>query len=207
MRVLLFRHGAVRHDGEKLFLGRTDLRLSAEGRRQAAAWKSCFQEKPPDRIISSPLLRALEFARIMAGDRKADVAVCDALSEIDLGDWDGRPMRHIQLTEPASWQARGDNLARFRPPNGESFEDVQNRAVSAFKKLISQDASELMVVSHAGVNRTILCYLLDMPLAHLFRIGQDYASLSVIETGPGRIRARSINIPCPREKPKPSPKS
>lgn len=197
MKVLLFRHGAVRHSGEKVFIGRTDLPLSAEGRRQAEAWRHCFQERPPGRVVSSPLSRALEFARIMAGDRAIDVEVCLELSEIDLGNWDGRSMSEIRQTDPTSWQERGRNLAQFRPPNGESFEDVQKRAVPAFEELVALSDPELIVVSHAGVNRVLLCYLLGMPLEHLFRIGQDYACLNVLESGPCRRRINSINVPCP----------
>ena len=75
----------------------------------------------PDRIVSSTLSRVLEFARIIAGDRAADVSACRALSEIDFGDWDGQPMKRIQRTDPASWQARGEDFARYRPPGGERF--------------------------------------------------------------------------------------
>ncbi|MEE4112594.1 MAG: histidine phosphatase family protein [Desulfobacteraceae bacterium] len=197
MKVFLFRHWAVRHKGEKLFLGRTDLPLSAEGRRQAEAWRHPFQTRAPGRIVASPLIRALEFAKILAGDRQADVSVCPELAEIDLGDWDGRPMRDIRQRDPASWQARGENLAQFRPPNGESFEDVQQRTLPAFQKLIGHDDPELIVVSHAGVNRAILCHLLGIPLANLFRIGQDYACLNVLETGPLQTRLSRLNVPCP----------
>lgn len=197
MKVLLFRHGHVGHKREKLFLGKTDLPLSAEGRRQAEAWRHPFQARPPCRMVSSPLRRALEFARILAGDRENNITVCPELAEIDLGDWDGRPMHDIRQTDPAAWQARGDNLARFRPPNGESFEDVQKRTVPAFQKLIDHSDPELIVVAHAGVNRVILSHLCGMPLEHLFRIGQDYACLNVLETGPLQTRLSRLNLPCP----------
>lgn len=195
MRVLLFRHGAVQHDGEKIFLGRTDLPLSVEGRRQAEAWQRFVAKRAPGSIVASPLSRALEFARIMADDRAADVALCPALAEIDLGDWDGRPMREIQEVDAASWRARGENMARFRPPGGESFADLQNRVWPAFKELTARNVSELIVVSHAGVNRVLLCHLLGMPLANLFRIGQDHACINVIDIGTGGTRLNHINMP------------
>ena len=203
MKVLLFRHGEVRYNGEKVFIGRTDLPLSAEGRHQAEAWKHCLQKRPPGSIVSSPLSRALEFARIVAGDRAVDVAVCRELSEIDLGDWDGRLMSSIQQRDPTSWQERGKNLARFQPLGGESFEDVQKRAVPAFEKLVNHNVPELIIVSHAGVNRVLLCYLLGMPLEHMFSIDQDYACLNVLESGICSMRISSINVPCPGKEPNP----
>jgi alpha-ribazole phosphatase len=197
MKMLLFRHGAVRHEDEKLFLGRTDLPLSAIGRRQAEGWRNRLHPRSPGLIVASPLQRAFEFARILAGDDASDIAVCPELAEIDLGEWDGRPMRDVQMTDPDAWQARGENLARFRPPKGESFEDVKNRVMPAFQNLVDRRESELIVVAHAGVNRVILCHLLGMPLAHLFRIGQDHACLNVLQTGLSEIRASCINVPCP----------
>jgi len=197
MRVFLFRHGAVQHTGEKIFLGRTDLPLSAEGRLQAEAWKCHFMGRLRARIVSSPLSRALEFARTIAGDRAADVEICRALSEIDLGDWDGQPMNRIQSADPESWRARGKDFARYRPPGGESFADLQARAVPAFERLVEQAGPGLAVVSHAGVTRAILCHLLGVPLENLFRIGQDFACLNVLDVSADRTRINGVNLPCP----------
>jgi len=201
MKVLLFRHGAVLHGDARLFLGRTDLPLSPEGRCQAEAWRNRLQGRLPGSIVSSPLRRALEFARILSGDAAADIAVCPELAEIDLGAWDGRPMHDIRRTAPEAWQARGEDLAHFRPPGGESFADLQNRVLPVFQRLIERCDSELIVVAHAGVNRVILCHLLGMPLAHLFRIDQDYACLNVLETSRPGIRVRRVNAPCPARAP------
>ena len=42
-----------------------------------------------------------------------------------------------------------------------------------------------MIVAHAGVNRVILCRVLGMDLANLFRLGQDYGSLNLLEPKQG----------------------
>jgi probable phosphoglycerate mutase len=199
MRIFVFRHGAVPATAGKIFLGRTDLPLSAEGRAQAEAWKTHFAGRLPARMVSSPLCRALEFARILAGDRADAVEIQPALSEIDLGDWDGRPMAEIRGREPASWKARGEDMAGFRPPGGESFADLQHRVVPAFEKLAAASASDLLLAAHAGVNRVLLCHLLQMPLGNLFRIEQSSAGLNVIQGGAARWRVVGMNIPCPAE--------
>jgi probable phosphoglycerate mutase len=195
MNVYLFRHGAVQGTGEKVFLGRTDLPLSGDGRRQAEAWRAHFAGRVPGRIVSSPLRRALDFARIVAADRAEAVEVFSAFSEIDLGDWDGRPMAEIREHDPASWKARGDDFAGFRPPGGESFADLAARVVPAFHRLVSETETDLMVVCHAGVNRVILCCLLGMPLAHIFRLGQDPGRLNIIERRGEQFRVVAMNCP------------
>ncbi len=194
MKIYLFRHGAVHGTGEKIFLGRTDAPLSSEGRRQAEAWRAHFSGRLPGRIAASPLCRALEFARIVAGDRAAEVEAFPAFSEIDLGKWEGRPMKEIRRLEPDAWKARGQDFAGFRPPGGESFADVYGRVVPAFEKLAGK-ASDLLLVCHAGVNRVILCHLLGMPLANLFRLGQDPGCMNVVEKGAAGFRVVGVNLP------------
>ena len=194
MNVFLFRHGAVQAKQGKIFLGRTDLPLSAAGRDQAEGWKAYFAESLPGRIAASPLCRASEFARIIAADRAKEVMIYPALSEIDLGEWDGRPMAEVRANDPASWQARGADFAGFRPPGGESFTDLQQRVIPAFEALTAEDDTDLLLVAHAGVNRVILCHLLGIPLANLFRIVQHPGSLNRIEKKNDHWRIDAMNI-------------
>ena len=193
MKVFLFRHGEVQTEKEKIFLGRTDLPLSAKGREQADTWKARFAGRLPGRIGSSPLCRASEFARIIAVNRAKEVKTYPALSEIDLGEWDGRPMAEIRANDPASWKARGEDFAGFRPPGGESFTDLQQRVIPAFEALTAEADTNLLLVCHAGVNRVILCHLLGMPLANLFCIGQDPGCLNIVEKSRQGIRVAGIN--------------
>ena len=197
MKMYLFRHGEVEGAGEKVFLGRTDVPLTDGGRRQAEAWRAHFAGRLPGRIAASPLVRALEFARIVADKRAGEVEVHPAFSEIDLGDWDGRPMAEIRKRDPDAWKARGDDLAGFRPQGGESFSDLADRVVPAFEKIAGEAESDLLLVGHAGVNRVILCRLLGMPLANLFRLGQDPGCLNVIEKVATGFRVKALNSLCP----------
>ena len=194
MKIYLFRHGAVAKAEEKIFLGRTDLPLSEEGRAQAKAWRARFAGRLPARIASSPLRRASEFARIVAGDRAREVAIVSGLSEIDLGEWDGRPMTDIRQADPASWQARGADFAGFRPPGGESFADLLARVGPAFRALAAEAEQDLLLVCHAGVNRVLLCDLLEMPLGGLFRIVQDAGCLNLLEQEAGKWRVAGMNL-------------
>ena len=193
MKIFLLRHGEVEGTGEKCFLGQTDLPLSPAGRDQAEAWKAYFAGRLPGRIASSPLCRALEFARIIAGDRAKEIEVYSALSEIDLGDWDGRSMAEIREGDPISWKARGKDFAAFRPPGGESFANLQDRVVPVFERLSTESETDLLIVCHAGVNRVILCHLLEMPLDNLFRIGQDSGCLNMIEKNRQGFRVAAMN--------------
>ncbi|MBI5896369.1 MAG: histidine phosphatase family protein, partial [Desulfobacterales bacterium] len=90
-------------------------------------------------------------------------------------------------------ERRGRDLEGYRPPGGESFGDLRSRVVPAFERIIAQATANILIVGHAGVNRVILCHLLGMPLAHLFRLGQDYAGLNIIEPHAAECRVLAIN--------------
>jgi probable phosphoglycerate mutase len=193
--VYLLRHGDTRTDAVRRYIGRTDVPLSEIGRRQAGWWREELASRSFNRIICSDLGRSRETARVIAEGRGVAVETCPELREIDLGEWDGLPQDEVRRQFPAEYEKRGLNPAGFRPENGESFFDVSSRAVPAFEKIIRCTAEgNILMVGHAGVNRVILCYLLEMPLSNLFRLGQDFGCLNVITFGDGLVRIRSINL-------------
>jgi probable phosphoglycerate mutase len=51
----------------------------------------------------------------------------------------------------------------------------------------------VLVVAHAGLNRTLLCHWLGMPLQNLFRIDQDLGCLNVIALGDSGYRVHMLN--------------
>lgn len=132
-----------------------------------------------ERIVASDLSRTLTTVRIVAGDRSVETIA--ALREINLGRWEGLTKEQVQINYPDLWQRRWQDLANCRPPDGESFQDLSARVVPAFETIARQAQGNILVVAHAGVIRVILCHLLGMPLAHVFRIGQDYGPLNLID--------------------------
>ena len=66
-RLLLIRHGEIQEAGRGCYIGRTDLALSAEGRRQAACLTPVLASLDGARALSSPLERTRETAGIALG--------------------------------------------------------------------------------------------------------------------------------------------
>ena len=193
-RLFLLRHGRPDGDDLRRFLGQTDLTLGDRGRRQAAWWRERLGQIEFSRIVTSDLIRASETADIIAGRNRQPIEPLAALREIHLGDWENRLFSEIQQSAPQLWSARGRNLGGFRPPGGESFEDLQRRVAPVARNLFSQDGENILVVAHAGVNRVILGDLLGMPLSRIFSLAQDYCCLNLIETHPSGMRVRALNL-------------
>lgn len=169
-RITLVRHGQTRQHDEKMFIGQYDVPLSEEGERQIeiCAEKLVKMGLEPGRIYCSDLSRAVSSAGIIAGKMFADPAehICPAkgLREIDLGSWDGRPVREIKEQFPEEYSRRGQDMFVFKTGNrSENFYDMQYRAVRALRQILKADSSrDILIVTHSGVIRALQNNLLGM---------------------------------------------
>lgn len=195
--IYLLRHGQILTGNEFRLVGQRDLPLTELGLRQAAWWGEELAEVAWQGVYSSDLSRTRGFAAIAAGREPEEVNALPELREILLGDWEGLSRAELAERYPQQWEQRGRDISGYRPEGGESFVDVQERALPAFERIAAaHPGDDVMVVAHAGVNRTILCALLGMDLGNLFELEQDYGCLNLIEAGDGGLRVMSMNLPC-----------
>lgn len=192
--IYLLRHGEIENAGIRRFIGWTDVRLSPGGEARARQWNTEFRQLRFDAVMSSPLARAVRTAELVSGLPEEGIEPVPGLREINLGDWDGKSFEEIKARYPGDWQRRGEDLAGYRPPGGESFQDLSMRVLPVFRRILEDArARTILVVAHAGVNRVLLCSLLSVPLNNLFRIPQDYGALNRIERLPAGNAVRQVN--------------
>lgn len=194
VRFYLLRHGTIDWPEADCYIGQTDAPLSAQGRRQAEAWRRNLSSVKVSSVFSSDLTRASDTARIIFAGREVGIETCRDLREIQLGEWDGLPRGRVRESHPDLWHARGRDLAGFRPPGGESFRDLQERVVRRVDPIIAQSKGSVCFVTHAGVIRVLICHFLQMPLSNLFRIRVDYASLSIVACSAARTEVCALNL-------------
>lgn len=188
----LLRHGQTEPEEPWRFLGQREVPLSETGRAQARWWRTILADVQFQAAVCSDLSRCCETAEILVQGRNLALQVLPGLREIDLGEWDGLSKAEVQRRFPGQFEARGADLAGFRPPGGESFADLQARAWAALKPLL-EGPGPLLVVGHSGVNRVLICKTLGLPLEHLFRLGQDPGCRNILEWGPQGARLVLLN--------------
>ncbi len=193
-KVFLLRHGHVEAGEEKRYIGQTDYPLSLRGRQQAEAWHRQLSGIHFSEILASDLSRASETARIIVPDRQKEIKLLAGLREINLGEWENLSFVQVKETYPQGFRERGGDLAGYRPLGGESFADLQRRALTVCQPVIENRKGHVLIVAHAGVNRVILCHLLGMPLSHLFRLVQDYGGLNIIGGDSGSWKVEVLNL-------------
>lgn len=190
--IILARHGQVEQILPRRFIGQRNVPLDEAGRRQAQALAQAVSGLGLDSIHASDLSRAMDTAGPSATDQ-AVVAVSE-LREICLGQWEGYTSSEVRALFPGEYERRGADLAGYRPSDGESFQDVQARALPALERIASQPGRHL-VVAHGGVNRALLCAMLGMPLANLLRIEQDYCHVNILARDLEGWRVLGLNLP------------
>ncbi len=190
--VYLIRHGEITQSVPRRFVGQTDLPLTDRGRAQMEAVAAFLQGRGVGRLFCSPLSRCMEGARIVGAVLGLEPEAVPDLSEICLGSWEGLTVEEVKERFPGRYEARGRNMAGFRPPGGESFADLQRRAWPAFETA-AKSPVPLAIVAHGGVNRVLLSRILGMPLKHILRLDQNYGCINILHVEADGYRVAVMN--------------
>ena len=191
--IYLLRHGQIEQFRPRRFVGQLDLPLDDEGMRQARKMRDYLKDIGFSRIFTSPLQRTRQTAQIVANSRSIDITPVPDLAEINLGEWEGLTVALLRDRYPGEYEKRGEDLAHYRPPGGESFADLARRCLPAFTRLARENTGPILVVAHAGVNRVLLASLQQIPLKDLLSIPQDYCCLNIITADNGILHVDAIN--------------
>lgn len=193
--IFLIRHGEIPQSQPRRFIGRQNLPLTDNGREQMARLAEYLATRSIARVLTSPLVRCVESASILCSRLKlAAFEEAPDLREIGLGAWEGLTVDQVRRGFPGGYEARGRDLAGFRPPGGESFTDLLRRAWPVFRSIATGRDGRVAIVAHAGVNRVLLCQLLGMELGNIFRLGQDYGCVNTVHHNPSGYRVENINF-------------
>ena len=150
LSLILTRHGQAA-SADVMLGGQLDVPLTPQGRHEAEALAQRLAGVRIDRIISSPMLRALETAQTVATGRPVEVD--ERLRELDYGQWEGLAYDEIEARDPAL-RARWDHdPGSTHSPGGESGEDVAARALSFLVDLLEVELARSNGVSAAARGR------------------------------------------------------
>ena len=154
-RLYLLRHGQTEFNVKKLVQGRCDSPLTDLGRKQAgmaAAWLK-DHNVVPDKVVSSPLGRAMDTASLVATELlglDAEVEPCEGIIERSYGTFEEGP--HDAL--PTDVWDPGEELVPF---GGEGSHALQERMVGTLTNLMGAEGIEtLLAVSHGSASRQFI---------------------------------------------------
>lgn len=171
----LLRHGEP--EGGHRYRGAIDDPLSQRGWAQLRAVTD--GQRPWDVIISSPLRRCADFARRLAEQLELTLELEPGLREMSFGEWEGRTVAEIMAADPLALERFWRDPINHPPRGGEPLAACAARVIAAWNGLLERHAGRhLLLLGHGGVIRLALHHVLEIPLAHIWRLEAPYASFS-----------------------------
>ncbi|OII11031.1 histidine phosphatase [Curtobacterium sp. MCBA15_009] len=198
--VLLVRHGRTTANASGVLAGRTaGVRLDAVGRTQAERTAERIAAVPVVAVVTSPLERCRQTARVILDRQPGDPAssVERAITEADYGDWQGRTL--ADLSKEPLWRTVQANPSAVVFPGGESMQTMQSRAVAAIRRIDAAVEAEhgpgavWVAVSHGDIIKSVLADAFGMHLDLFQRIGVGPASVSIVRYGEHRPEVVATN--------------
>jgi alpha-ribazole phosphatase len=178
-RLLLVRHARTGPDHAGRLLGTTDLSLDTSGKVQAQALGARVMRHRPQVCYCSPLLRCRQTAFMI--DAGLPTEFDDELREIDFGRWENRTFEEVAREDPPlvdRWASFADD---FCFPGGESLHAFLQRVHAAADRLARVDAATVLVVTHGGVIRAMLCHWLGLDPRQYVVFHVGYAGLAILD--------------------------
>ena len=174
------RHGRTTAPAGVL-LGATEAPLSEHGRRQCAGLGLRLPKELP--CLCSPMLRTRQTLEELRGQGAvAGVVFDDRLREIDFGEWEMKSFAELveQGADISAWQ----EYYHFCFPGGESIADFVARLQTLVDEWRLQAAkekdSQLLIITHGGVIRTMLCLLLGIDHKNYLVFDIGYGSWTTV---------------------------
>lgn len=187
MDIYLIRHTQTAGD-PGLCYGQSNVALADSFPDEMANLHNKLPEFDEDcKVFSSPLTRCLQLAETFS-----DEVISDArLQELNFGDWEGKRFDAIETDVLQHWM---DNFVTAAPPNGENFEDLYRRTGDFWQDLLSTEAKQVLVITHAGVIRALLARALNLPLANSFQLRVDSGSVHKLRQADDYLYIEYINL-------------
>jgi broad specificity phosphatase PhoE len=180
MRLIIVRHGETEWTLTGRYTGTSDVPLTANGRRQAAALPPLLEavlrgERPV--VVSSPRQRATDTATLALPGRH--LAIDPRVAEYDYGDYDGLTGDQIRRRAP------GWDIWRDGCPHGESTAEVGTRADAFLQATAGHDTTPVLVITHGHFSRILAARALGLPPDRGRLFASVPASVSLIEDHDG----------------------
>lgn len=196
-RLFLIRHGATEANEARPFVLQgceIDGPLTERGRRQAGALTRFLAEIPFAAIYSSPMRRAIETVSQIAASRSLPITPIEELRECHVGRWAGLSWEEIRRRDQAHCERFLLDPANERHPGGESYFDLQSRALPAIDQVLkAHPGQNVLVLAHNMVNRVLLSRYLELDLRYARKIRQANCCINLLQHCEGSTEVVTMN--------------
>lgn len=182
--VVFCRHGTTDYDANRFYEAGDGPVLNEDGLAQAEALGRWFSRGPvsAEALYVSPTARTRQTAGAIERALGLKAVLSPSLVERSVGQWNGQLVGDIKLADAQSWNAWKSDPLRFAPPGGESLEAFGGRVEAGVADLIARHPGKvIIVVTHVGTIRAVLCRALGCALDHGKRFVIEPGSLTRVD--------------------------
>lgn len=182
MKCYLVRHGQTEWNQSHRFQGWLDIGLDQIGILQSQMLARYFSQIPIDYIFSSDLSRALKTAQQINQKLDCRMTLSSGLREMNVGNWEGKTWEEIEVEFKDDLNQDDAQLFGLTISGGESLLGFQKRVVETFMQIIEKHPNnELLIVTHGGVIRVLLCHLLGYDLSQRDLLKVENGSITTLD--------------------------
>ena len=184
MELILVRHGLpVRRE---VVEGPADPELSVEGQDQSARLANYLATESIAAIYSSPMKRAFQTAEPLAVKTSLPITIVDDVAEYDRLSNEYIPIEELRAANDERWHKL---VAGGWQSDSDTLENFRHRVVSSLEQLISQHASQRIVVTcHGGVINQYIAHVLGISTERGFFYPQ-YTSIHRVVAAQNGLRS------------------
>lgn len=181
-RVHLVRHGRTASNRERRTMGWRDDGIEAEWVQAAAAVADALAREPIERLVSSPLARAVQTAAPLAARLGQQPILDDRFGELRVGAWEGSTEDEIATRWPEQWRRWRSEPHALVIEGRESVAELNARVSEALDELVADlvDGGAAAVFTHDAVVRAAVAWALGTGPEIYRHVEVDNCSISTV---------------------------
>lgn len=154
MKITFIRHAESIANAKKI-LAVDSVELTINGIKQAKKVAHRLRDDKFDIVLSSPIRRAFDTAKIIADTIKAPIIIEQLLAEKTYGSLSGKPLEEVNKEKDKMPHLRDFSFGYdYRFWGGESGLDIKERIIKFVEKVKAEhDGKKILAVSHGGIIR------------------------------------------------------
>lgn len=162
MKLYIVRHGETDWNKARKIQGQVDIPLNEFGKHLAIETGKGLSDVPFELCISSPLVRALETAKLILGERDIPVIADERIVEMAFGVWEGGCCSEEEWDLPQEFRDFFEAPERYTAPEGgEDFYMVRERLKDFLTEICGKEDwqdKNILITTHGAA----LCGMLNV---------------------------------------------
>ncbi|MBJ8006111.1 histidine phosphatase family protein [Bacillus cereus] len=181
--ICLVRHGQTDWNFQEIIQGREDIPLNEVGKKQASQSAAALQAESWDIIISSPLIRAQETAKEIAGAiGLPSILLDERFMERNFGEASGKPVAAVR-----------ELIAEGNVEGMEQDKEIVERCFTALQEVaVAHGDKRIIIVAHSHAIKAILHAI--APDEITFKTPLKNACISYVKENSGKWDVLKYNI-------------